>query len=279
MEVSLWQAIVLGIIQGLTEFLPVSSSGHLAVAEALMGVRLPGLAFEVVVHLGTLLAVLAVYGADLARAAAGGLRALAALAGSSGRRALANDPDARLAGLVVLGTLPAAVVGLAAEDAIDAAFDSPVTVAVCWIFTGALLWWVNRVPGRGRPLERAGAADALVVGAFQALALLPGISRSGSTLAGGLVRGLARPDAARLSFLLSVPAILGAAVLQLPDLKAAGEGLGWAPLLAGGLAAAVTGYLAIRWLLRWLLAGRLHWFAYYLWGGAILLLFYQGWRG
>ncbi|HEY8487775.1 MAG TPA: undecaprenyl-diphosphate phosphatase [Thermaerobacter sp.] len=283
MELSLWKAVVLGVVQGLTEFLPVSSSGHLAVAEDLLGVQLPGLAFEVMVHLGTLVAVLVVYGADLWQAAAGFLRTGGGLA--AGRRGsgpagwFGFDAGTRLGWLVILGTIPAAVAGLALEDLIEAAFDSPVLVAVFWLFTGVLLWWAGRRPPGGRPLERATPADALVVGLFQALALLPGVSRSGSTLVGGLARGLEREEAARLSFLLSVPAILGAAVLQLPDLMAAGQGGAWAPLLAGALAAAVTGYAAIRWLLRWLVAGRLGWFAYYLWTVAILLLFYAGWRG
>lgn len=283
MELSLWKAVVLGVVQGLTEFLPVSSSGHLAVAEDLLGVQLPGLTFEVMVHLGTLVAVLAVYGADLWAAAAGFLRTGGGLlAGRDGGPAggwRGLDPATRLGWLVVIGTIPAAITGLALEALIEAAFDSPVLVAVCWIFTGALLWWVGRQPAGGRPLERATLADALVVGLFQALALLPGVSRSGSTLVGGLLRGLKREEAARLSFLLSVPAIAGAAVLQLPDLSAAGAGGGWFALLAGALAAAVTGYIAIRWLLRWLVAGRLTWFAYYLWTAAILLLFLTAWRG
>ncbi|QIA26990.1 undecaprenyl-diphosphate phosphatase [Thermaerobacter sp. PB12/4term] len=283
MELSLWNAVLLGVVQGLTEFLPVSSSGHLAVAEDLLGLQLPGLAFEVVVHLGTLAAVLVVYGADLWAALAGFLRTGGGLAG--GRRPGSAqwwqglDPGTRLGWLVIAGTIPAAVAGLAFEGLIEAAFESPVVVAAFWIFTGALLWWAGRRPPGGRPLARATLADAVVVGLFQALALFPGVSRSGSTLVGGLVRGLEREEAARLSFLLSVPAILGAAILQLPDLVATGGGAGWAPLLAGAVAAGVTGYMAIRWLLRWLIAGRLPWFAYYLWAVAILLLFYSGWRG
>ncbi|ADU51153.1 Bacitracin resistance protein BacA [Thermaerobacter marianensis DSM 12885] len=287
MELSLWKAIVLGVVQGLTEFLPVSSSGHLAVAENVLGVQLPGLAFEVMVHLGTLAAVLAVYGRDLGAAVAGFLRTGGGLwaggggpaAGTAERGWAGLDPGTRLGWLVIVGTIPAAVAGFALESRIEAAFDSPGLVAVFWIFTGFLLWWAARRPEGGRPLERATLADALAVGLFQALALLPGVSRSGSTLVGGLVRGLRREEAARLSFLLSVPAIAGAAVLQLPDLLAAGTAGGGVALLAGALAAAVTGYAAIRWLWRWLVTGRLSWFAYYLWTVAILLLFFQGWRG
>lgn len=283
MELSLGKAILLGVVQGLTEFLPVSSSGHLAVAEDLLGVSLPGLTFEVFVHLGTLAAVLAVYGTDLWAAAAGFLRSGGGLWGSprgtDGSGWTAMDPATRLGWLVVVGTVPAAVAGLALEDAIAAAFDAPTTVAVCWIVTGCLLWWAARRSPSGRPLERATPLDALVVGLFQALALLPGISRSGSTLVGGLLRGLQREEAARLSFLLSVPAIAGAALLQMPEVAAVATVDGWAALLAGAVTAAVTGYAAIRWLLRWLVAGRLAWFAYYLWTVAILLLLYQGWRG
>lgn len=273
MDLSFWQAVFLGVVQGLTEFLPVSSSGHLAVAQWLLGVQLPGVAFEIVLHVGTLAAVFAVYGKDLVAAAAGVLAWLGARWRGDGAETELH-PGAHLALLMVVGTLPAAVIGLAAEDAIAASFERPTVVAACWLFTGILLWWVNRRQGAGRALAQAGWLDALVVGSFQALALMPGISRSGSTLAAGLMLGLARPDAARFSFLLSVPAILGGAVLSLPELRTVGAGAGWLPLLVGGAVAAATGYAAIRWLLRWLATDRLHWFAYYLWAIAILLLFY-----
>lgn len=277
MELSLWQAVVLGVVQGLTEFLPVSSSGHLVVFQQVLGVRLPGVAFEIVLHLGTLAAVLVVYRRDVEAAVAGGLRALAALMRGRGAAAWRDDPGAYLALLVILGTVPAALVGLAAKDAIEAVFESASAVAVFWLVTGALLWWVNRLEHAGKPLERAGLGDALAVGIFQALALLPGVSRSGSTIAGARLRGLSRVDAARFSFLLSLPAIVGAAVLEMPAILAAGEtGAGLLPLLAGGLTAAVTGYASIRWLLRWLVADRLHWFAYYVWALAIVVLFWQG---
>ncbi|HEY8393569.1 MAG TPA: undecaprenyl-diphosphate phosphatase [Thermaerobacter sp.] len=274
MELTLWQSVVLGVVQGLTEFLPVSSSGHLVVFQEFLGVHVPGVGFEIVVHLGTLAAVLAVYRRDVAAAVAGGARALAAMLHGRGAEAWREDHGARLAVLVIAGTVPAAVAGFAAKDAIESLFESSLTVAVCWLLTGILLWWVSRPEGRGTPLERASLADAVTVGLFQAVALLPGISRSGSTIAGARLRGLAPDDAARFSFLLSLPAIIGAAVLVIPDVLAEGvSGAQWATFLAGGVAAAITGYAAIRWLLRWLATGRLHWFAYYLWAAAAVVLF------
>lgn len=279
MELTLWQSVVLGVVQGLTEFLPVSSSGHLVVFQELLGVHLPGVGFEIVVHLGTLAAVLAVYRQDVAAAVAGGVRAVAAVLRGQGAEAWRKDPGARLALLVVAGTVPAAVAGLAAKDVIEGLFESPVTVAVCWLVTGTLLWWVSRPDDHGMPLERASLADALAIGLFQAVALLPGISRSGSTIAGARLRGLSPADSARFSFLLSLPAITGAAVLVLPEVAAEGvSGSGWTMFLAGGLAAAFTGYGAIRWLLRWLATGRLHWFAYYLWAAAIVVLFLHAFK-
>ncbi|MFS8641451.1 MAG: undecaprenyl-diphosphate phosphatase [Symbiobacteriaceae bacterium] len=159
-------------------------------------------------------------------------------------------------------------------------FESPLFVAGCWLVTGALLWWVSGLHGRTTTLQRASLADALAVGLFQAVALLPGISRSGSTIAGARLRGLSPEEAARLSFLLSLPAIIGAAVLVTPDVLAeSAAGIPWTMFLAGGLTAALTGYAAIRWLLRWLATGRLHWFAYYLWAAAIAVFFLYRYSG
>ncbi|PZN12857.1 MAG: undecaprenyl-diphosphate phosphatase [Bacillota bacterium] len=280
MELSLWQVVVLGVVQGLTEFLPVSSSGHLVVFQELLGIHLEGVGLEIAVHLGTLAAVLAVYRGDVAAAVAGGARAVVALLRGRGAEAWREDPGAHLALLVIVGTLPAVVAGLAAKDAIEAVFESPLFVAGCWLVTGALLWWVSGLHGRTTTLQRASLADALAVGLFQAVALLPGISRSGSTIAGARLRGLSPEEAARLSFLLSLPAIIGAAVLVTPDVLAeSAAGIPWTMFLAGGLTAALTGYAAIRWLLRWLATGRLHWFAYYLWAAAIAVFFLYRYSG
>ncbi|MDH7497407.1 MAG: undecaprenyl-diphosphate phosphatase [Syntrophomonadaceae bacterium] len=249
-------AVLLGMLQGLTEFLPVSSSGHLVIAEQLLGVPASGLTFEVMVHIGTLAAVLVAFWPDVA--------------------ALLRRPWQRLTGLLVLGTVPAALAGVFLEPLVERAFQSLATVGLGLLATGVLLvlgetasrraWW-------GKKADGITALDAVLVGVMQAIAILPGISRSGSTIAGGLLRGLDREYAARFSFLLSIPAILGAAALEGWDVVRAGVGGALAvPYLLGSVTAALFGYLAITLVMAVVREGRLTWFAYYCWGlGALVL--------
>lgn len=269
MDLPLWKAVVLGVVQGLTEFLPISSSGHLVLFESLLGVELPGITFEVVAHAGTLLAVMFVYWQDVRRLFNGMFRG-----GRSGGYA-----DRRLLLLVVLGTVPAVVVGLAIKPYLTAIFGSLILVAYGWIITAALLLVADRRlrmnldaaesshndPDAGLTVGRVAA-----IGAVQALAIWPGISRSGSTITAGLLLGLDRQTAARFSFLLAMPAIAGGVVLDLGNIwrevsggGAGGTGAGILALLAIFVAAALSGYAAIRFLLRTLQRGRLSGFALY----------------
>lgn len=265
---ALWQALVLGVVQGFTEFLPVSSSGHLVLAERLLGLSLPGLTFEIAVHVGTLVAVVWVYAADIRRM-------LAAL----WRRDFRNDADARLALYVILGSLPTAAMGLLFKPYIEGLFDSLLAVGYFLILTGVLLWVsdmrANRAGNRGlsRGLSIPGA---LFIGVMQGTALAPGLSRSGATIAAGLLAGLPRVEAARFSFLLSLPAVGGAAILDLMDVGVAGAGISPALLFAGAAASAVTGFVAIKVLLQLLEARRLHLFAYYVWVLGLLVIFMGG---
>ncbi|MBE3591088.1 MAG: undecaprenyl-diphosphate phosphatase [Firmicutes bacterium] len=260
---ALWQAVVLGLVQGLTEFLPVSSSGHLVLFQQLLGVRGAGVAVDVALHVGTLAAVVWVYGRDLARV----LRAFARSLLRTGR----PEPGARLAWAVLAATVPTGIIGLAGENVFAGWFGSLRAVGAFWLVTGALLYWAGR-----RRAGRKGEADitlldALVVGMFQGLAIAPGLSRSGATIAAALGRGLRPEDAARFSFLLSIPAVAGAAALELPELATSPQ----APLPAmalGAAVAAVSGVWAIRYFLRILDRGRLSGFAYYVWAlGAVVL--------
>ncbi|MCX7750406.1 MAG: undecaprenyl-diphosphate phosphatase [Candidatus Bipolaricaulota bacterium] len=237
---------LLGLVQGLTEFLPVSSSGHLALGGLLLGVESPGLALEAAVHLGTLGAVLLLFRRDLLGLAQG----------------LARDPGARrYVLLLALGTLPIALVGLLLGDVLEGAFASPRAVGAGFLGTAALLA-LGRVATRRTRREAVNAADALVVGLAQGLALLPGISRSGATVAAGLVRGLRPEAAARFSFLLSIPAIGGASALALA--RAAGDpGLSLPALAVAFLCAFGSGLLAIRLFLALLRRGILGPFALY----------------
>jgi undecaprenyl-diphosphatase len=220
-----------GLIQGLTEFLPISSSGHLVLVPALLGREGPDLATSAVLHLGTLLAVLAYFRRDVV----GMLRF-----GRDGRNLLK---------LLVIGTIPAAVVGLTAGDAIDSALSDPRIVSGSLVVTGIVLLAARRFSIRTRSVEEATTRDAMAVGLAQAIALVPGISRSGMTITAGVGRRLQSTEAARYSFLLGIPAIAGAGLLKFADLLDRGEGIPGSLWVGLGVAA-VSGYVAIAVLLR-----------------------------
>jgi len=255
--VTLLQAIILGVIQGITEFLPVSSSGHLVIAQALMGLDLPGVLFEVNVHLATLCAVCWVYRKKLARLLGGAVR---------GERS-----SLLYIGLLALATIPAGVVGVGLGDVLEPVFERPSIAAAFLLVTGGLVWSIRTFAPRARK-ETPNAPQAIWIGVAQALAILPGISRSGSTLAVGTALGIEATRMAEFSFLLSIPAIGGAALLQIPEVAEAGRAIGPLPLIGGFLAAAVSGVIAIRIFLAMLERKTFHRFAYYCWivGGAYL---------
>ncbi len=271
------QAVVLGIVQGATEFIPVSSDGHLAIVPWLLGWSKSGehsLLFDTMLHWGTLLSVFLVFGRDLWNMVVAGLQSIA-------RRSLA-DPYARLAWLVVVGTIPVVLVGFYLQDFFEGLFASPRAAAFGFFVTAAILagseYLVrHRPPTRG--ISRLGWWDSLLIGAAQTIALAPGISRSGSTISTALLRGVRREDAARFSFLLGTPAILGAGLLQLVDALATDSQAvaGMLPVLAAGfLAAMITGIVAIRFMLSYLRRHSLYAFAAYctILGSAVLVLTY-----
>jgi undecaprenyl-diphosphatase len=246
---TLLQALVLGLVQGATEFIPVSSSAHLVLVPWILGWRLEPQAafvFDVLVQWGTLVALVAFYWRDLVAI----VRAV--ILGLARRRPL-EDPLARLGWLIAAASVPAAIAGLLFKDAVESAFNDPAAVSAFLLGTALLLFLSERLSRQTRQLSELTLIDALWVGLAQALALLPGISRSGSTIAGGLTRGLRRPEAARLSFLMFVPVMLGAGGIALKDLAGAPAPAAQLPALAVGfLTSAVVGYLAIRWLLGYL---------------------------
>lgn len=242
---TLFEAIILGIVQGATEFLPVSSSGHTILLPSLFNMNNPGLNMVAITHQGTLLAVIVYFRRDLwdiARGMATGLR----------RRSPLADADSRLGWYIALGTVPAAAAGLLLEDFFQDVFGRPLFAAIFLLFTAALLVVGERLRTGDLGVDTINGLDALAIGFFQMLALFPGISRSGSTIAGGLTRGLSREGAARFSFLLGVPAILGAGLLALLDVGPAEVVLRWPIFLGAFLAAAITGYACIHLLLTWL---------------------------
>ena len=252
---NLWEAVFLGALQGATEFLPVSSSGHLVVAEAVLGLQTPGLVVEVVLHVATLLAVVIVYRKTLGRLAAG---------------VIAGDRAAwRYVLLLALATIPAGLVGVTLQDWFERIFDSLTLVGVNFLITGTVLWSTRGKTGRG---ERPTAQGALGIGVAQALAILPGISRSGTTVAAGMWLGMDAVRAAEFSFLLAIPAIAGAALLQIPDLPSDVMSIGALPLVTGFVAALVSGVLAIRVLIALLRSQAFHRFAPYCWAIGIITM-------
>lgn len=270
-------AIVLGILQGFTEFLPVSSSGHLVIMREILGVKEALVSFDVFVHLGTLAAVVFVFRREALSLVAGFVawgRDLVRI-GRERRTGFHPDNDKRLFTLVFLGSIPAGLAGLLFREAFERLFGSAALAGGFLILTGILLRLGEALTREVRSLEELSYPGALLIGIAQACAIAPGLSRSGSTISAGLILGLRREDAASYSFLLAIPAILGGSLLELKDLlPSILGGLGVA-FLAGGLAAAISGYLAIRLVLDALRRGGLSLFSYYCWALGIGVLIWQ----
>lgn len=252
-------AAALGIVQALTEFLPISSSGHLAVAGELVGNEVHDLTFDVGLHLGTTAAVLAYFRRDWALIAASAWRDARAHRGALRRWRWRS----RLGLLLALGSLPAAAAGAALELAADGGPRSPPVVGVALIAGGALMWAIDARARADRGLRAVDAPRALAVGAAQAVALVPGVSRSAATISAGRALGLDRTAAARFSFLLSAPVTLGAGVVLLREAAQRPGEVAWGPMLLGAVVAALAGLLAIRGLLRFLRRRGLRVFAWY----------------
>lgn len=258
---SLIDAILLGILQGATEFLPVSSSGHLVLAQQMLdGFDQPGVLFDVLLHVGTMIAVILYFRKDLA-----------GLISSLWRRDEAAPAQQFQLWLLVVGSVPTAVIGLLFKDFFTGLFHRPDLVGAMLLVTGSLLWLAERLRRRGPSRQQLGLLDALVVGTAQGAAIIPGISRSGTTIAVLLMRGVDGEVAARFSFLLALPAVFGAALLSLNDLSAVATGL-LPAYLAGTLAALITGLLCIHLLLGIIRRRRLHLFAFYCWVAGALSL-------
>jgi undecaprenyl-diphosphatase len=256
--VTWWEGVVLGVVQGVTEFLPISSSGHLVVTEAAIGLSTPGVLVEVTLHVATLLAVVFVYHRTLWRLVRGSVR---------------GDRSAqRYVGLLAVGTVPAAAAGLFLNDFFERAFDSLLLVGFSFLVTGFVLWSTRQ------RTDSAESASPSVVGAgaiglAQAFAILPGISRSGLTVGAGIWLGVDPVLAAEFSFLLAIPAIIGAAVLQIPELSNEIHSMGVLPLMVSFAAALASGVAAIRLLITLLKRRAFHRFAPYCWilGGITIM--------
>lgn len=267
------QAIILGIVQGLTEFLPVSSSAHLVFAPQILGVQ-SSLAFDTILHVGSLVAVVVYFWNDIIHMIKSFVSSLLDIPKGRFKEGLQEDQFKKLAWFVIIGTIPAGLAGVLFKDFFEGLFNNIPAVGFFLIITGLLLWGSERISKRvsnKRSLKEMTLKNSLIIGIFQALAIAPGISRSGATISAGLFLGLERELAARYSFLLSIIAILGAALVQVKDISSMFD-INTGVLVAGFLAAAISGYLAIKLLLKLIKERSLMVFAYYCWIVGVLAL-------
>ncbi|MXY95411.1 MAG: undecaprenyl-diphosphate phosphatase [Caldilineaceae bacterium SB0664_bin_27] len=265
----LFKAFVLGLVQGASEFLPVSSSGHLVIVPWLFGWPTSTLLFDTVVHLGTLLSILAVFGRDFVAIIRATLRSLPVLFKTRGSTSSLTDTNARLGWFIVLGSVPAAITGLLFKDALERLYHTPQAAAFFLAVTALLLAgseWMSRNVSARAPLAALSLRQSFLIGLAQAAALAPGISRSGTTIAAALAQGLRREAATRYSFLLGAPAFLGAGLLQVVDSLAVEPSAVLAELpalLVGFITSAVCGFAAIRFLLAYVRRNSLYLFSGY----------------
>ncbi len=270
------QAIILGMVQGLTEFLPVSSSAHLVIVPELLGAK-SSLAFDTMLHVGTLVAVVGYFWKDILAMIKAFLSSLKDLFQGKFREGVKEDPFKRLTWLVLVGTIPAGLMGVLLKDQFESLFNSVTAVGFFLLITGVILWAAEWINGRnsdkkGKHIKEVSFTNSLVIWLFQGFAIAPGISRSGSTIAASLFSGLERKLAARYSFILSIPAILGAALIQTKDIVSFGSNVG--VLIGGFLSALIFSYLAVKFMMGYIQKHSLVIFSYYCWivGGLTLII-------
>jgi undecaprenyl-diphosphatase len=250
------EALILGIIQGLTEFLPISSTGHLYLGRNLFGLQEAGLLLDTMLHVGTLLAVFVFYKNEFIN--------------------IIKNPFSKLTFLLIVGTIPAVIFGLTFKDYIEDISKTGLTIGWEFLITGMFLWFAGSVKNGYKKMEDISYKDALIIGTFQAIAIMPAISRSGMTIVAALWRKLDRETAAYFSFLLSTPAIAGAIVLQSKDLLGgAGEQISLSALLVAIVSSTLFGYVAVKWMIGYLKNHSLKPFAIYVWILGLTVLFFQ----
>lgn len=242
---TIFEAALLGIIQGLTEFLPISSSGHLVIGQKLLGISVSGNAFEVVVHLGTLVSVLIVFWHDIWKLII----------------SLKSQTTQKYILAILMGTIPAVIIGLLFKDVITEAFENIRVVSITLLITGIILLTTKFIKTK---LKDISVSSGLLIGFAQALAIVPGISRSGVTISTGMYLGIAPEKAAKFSFLLAIPAIVGAGLLTGLDMLESTESLlPWSVLIVGFFSSLIIGWISLKWLLQLIKSGKFHWFGVY----------------
>lgn len=260
------EAIVLGLVQGLSEFLPISSSGHLALLENLFEIREESvLFFAVLLHIGTLVSIFIVYHEDIyALIKELGLLFKDIFSGKGLR--IEERPIRKLGIMIIVSSIPTAIMGLLFSNFIDKVFGSLIVISICWIITGFILFFSEKLKTNSKEIEGMKYRNAIFIGICQGLAIMPGISRSGSTIVGSLVTGLKREFAVEFAFLISIPAILGSAILEFPKaIKAGIDPSTIGPMIVGFLVAAISGYFAITTMIRIVSKHKMIYFSYYVW--------------
>lgn len=269
------EAIILGLVQGLGEFLPISSSGHLALLQNLFGIDGEQiLFFAVMLHLGTLISVFIVYWKDICELVVELFATIRDLCTGKGLH-LQEKPIRKLGVMIIVATIPTAIIGLVFNDLFESFYGSFVAIGIGFLFTGIIMFLAERMGGNQKEIERMNFRNAIFIGILQGIAICPGVSRSGSTLVGGLTTGLKREFAVRFAFLISIPSILGSVVLEVPDAIAEGiEPALFGPIAAGMIVAAISGYAAIKGMIKLVSNGKLNYFSYYVWAlGAFTVIY------
>jgi len=259
---NIFQAVILGIVQGLTEFLPVSSSGHLVLFQHLFGFTEAELLFDVILHLGTLVAVFIFFRQDIYAMILSILRYCKMVFKTGSFSPAGEDQNLKLALLIIISSIPTAIIGLLFKKIADQLFSSVLIAGSMLILTGIILFFTRFVKSSQKGISLFSTKDAFIIGISQGLAVMPGLSRSGTTIATGLFLGLKHETAARYSFLLSIPAILGASLLEFADI-AGNTPVPVKAYMAGAFVACVSGYFALRFLFYIVKKGRLHYFSPY----------------
>lgn len=271
---TLFEAIILGLVQGLAEFLPISSSGHLALLQYFFGIEGDSvLAFAVLLHLGTLISVFIVYGKDIWELILELIATIKDLCTGKGLRVNAN-PTRRLGFMIIVATIPTAIIGLLLEDMFSAMYSSLVSIGAGLLVTGSILFIAERLNKGDKNVGEMKFRHAVLVGLCQGVAICPGVSRSGSTLFGGLISGLDRKFAVKFAFLISIPSILGSVILEAPAAFESGvDAAILMPIIAGVIVAAVSGFIAIKAMIKLVSDKKLICFSVYTWilGAAVII--------
>ena len=275
---SMIESIILGLVQGLAEFLPISSSGHLAALQHFFGISSDNvLTFTVMLHFGTLIAIFVAYWKDIVDLVIELFATLKDLFTGKGLQMNKNETR-RLGVMIIISTIPTAVIGLLFNDLFESLYSSMLFIGAALLITGTCLWFAERKGGGKKGVKEMTMKDALFIGVCQSIAICPGISRSGATMVGGLLSRFNRPHAVRYAFLISIPSVLGAFIMELPsavDAASSEQGIGMGVMIAGIAVAAVSGYAAIKVMIKAVTNEKLFYFSIYTWIAGLFLIGYS----